>query len=66
MAVFGAHYSYLQQGCYLFKLTREPFDTRSLRDGVYDLIVTASDVGGNSGTLSRRFTVHNRRGWIGS
>jgi hypothetical protein len=35
-----------------------------LPDGVYDLVVTATDINGNDG--SRRFTVHNRPGWVGS
>jgi len=65
MAVFSPHYSYLQAGAYLFKLTPEPFDTRTLKDGVYDLVVTATDIRGNSGSLSQRFTVHNRAGWSG-
>ena len=38
-------------------------DTRTLRDGVYDLIVKASDIRGNSGSQTLRFTVHNRAGW---
>ena len=66
MSVFGKHYSYLQPGAYLFKLTPTSFDTRSLHDGVYDVVVTATDIRGNSSSLSRRFTVHNRPGWIGS
>ena len=66
MAVFGPHYSFRQRGAYLFNLTPAPFDTRLLRDGVYDLVVTATDIRGNSGSLSIRFTVHNRPGWIGS
>jgi hypothetical protein len=66
MAVFGPHYSFLQRGCYLFRLTPKPFDTTTLRDGVYDLIVTATDMRGNHGSASLRFTVHNRLGWIGS
>jgi hypothetical protein len=66
MAVFGSHYSYGIGGVYLFKLTQRPFDTRSLRDGVYDLVVTASDTRGNHGSRSLRFLVHNRRGWVGS
>ena len=64
MAVFGPHYSYLQPGDYVFKLAT--LDTRSLRDGVYDVIVTAGDMRGNHTTASQRFTVHNRSGWIGS
>jgi hypothetical protein len=66
MAVFGPHYSYLQRGRYLFRLTPKPFDTETLHDGVYDLIVTATDMRGNRGSASLRFTVHNRSGWIGS
>jgi hypothetical protein len=60
MAVFGDHYSWLQPGSYLFKLTTAPFDTRRLADGVYDLVVTAADMRGNRGSASRRFLVHNR------
>jgi hypothetical protein len=66
MSVFGQHYSYLEPGCFLFRLTHVPLDTRQLRDGVYDVLVTATDVRGNSSSLSRRFTVHNEPGWIGS
>jgi hypothetical protein len=62
MCVFGSHYAYMQRGSYLFKLATR-FDTRSLRDGVYDLIVTATDVRGNSDSQTLRFTVHNRGGW---
>lgn len=60
--VFGNHYSYQQRGRYLFKLAQQ-FDTRTLRDGVYDLIVRASDVRGNTGMQTLRFTIHNRPGW---
>ncbi len=66
MAVFRPHYSYLQRGSYQFKLTRGPFDTRTLRDGIYDLVVTASDSRGNSSSRTMRFTVHNRAGWTGA
>lgn len=66
MAVFGRHYSYLQPGCFLFNLTKTPFDTNRLRDGVYDLVVTATDIRGHSGMLTQRFSVHNRPGWVGT
>ena len=66
MAVFGPHYSYLQAGSYAFKLTPRPFDTRRLHDGVYELVVTATDMRGNSSSLRQRITIHNRAGWIGS
>ena len=66
MAVFGRHYSFLQRGSYIFKLTSEPFDTRTLPDGVYDLIVTVGDCSGNTSSRSLRMTIHNRPGWGGS
>jgi hypothetical protein len=65
MAVFGKHYSFLQAGSYLFKLTPRPFDTRQLKDGVYELVVTAIDIRGNRSSRSLRFDVHNRPGWAG-
>ncbi len=64
--VFGPHFSWAQPGRYLFALTRKPFDTKSIPDGVYDVVVTATDIRGNQGSSSRRFTVHNRAGWVGS
>src|SRR5262245_9551961 len=66
MSVFGPHYSYLLHGTYVFRLTPRPFDTRRLRDGVYDIVVTAVDTRGNDSSLSERFLVHNRAGWIGN
>lgn len=59
MSVFAKHYSWAQPGCFLFKLTRSAFDTKSVRDGVYDLIVTATDIAGNSSSKSLRITVRN-------
>jgi murein DD-endopeptidase MepM/ murein hydrolase activator NlpD len=64
--VFGPHFSWAQPGRYLFALTRQPWDTKSIPDGVYDLVVTAMDIRGNQGSRSRRFTIHNRPGWVGS
>jgi hypothetical protein len=63
MAVFVKYYSYMQPGQFLFRLAPQGFDTRTLRDGVYDLVVTATDIRGNKGSLTQRFTVHNRSGW---
>jgi hypothetical protein len=60
MAVLGRHYSWAQPGSYSFKLSAA-FDTRSLRNGAYDFVVTATDIRGNSSSLSRRFTIKNRR-----
>jgi hypothetical protein len=60
MAVLGSHYSWAQPGSYLFKLS-PGLDTRGLRDGAYDIVVTATDIRGNSSSLSRRFTIGNHR-----
>jgi hypothetical protein len=59
MSVFGKHYSYMQPGVYLFRLTPNGFDTRTLRNGVYDLIVTVADIRGNHSASALRFTVAN-------
>jgi peptidase M23-like protein len=61
-SVFGSHYSYLQHGRFVFKLTPHPFDTRKLRDGVYDLVVTAKDMSGHSDSGRLRFTIENGSG----
>jgi len=66
MSVFKPHYSYAQPGCFLYKLTRGRFDTRSVPDGIYDLVVTATDIRGNHSSSSRRITIHNRPGWLGA
>ena len=60
MAVLGRHYSWAQPGSYEFKLG-SVFNTRQLRNGAYDLVVTATDMRGNSSSLTRRFTVKNGR-----
>jgi murein DD-endopeptidase MepM/ murein hydrolase activator NlpD len=61
MAVFGRHFSWGQPGSYLFKLSPSAFDTHRLRDSTYDLVVTATDIRGNSSSLTRRFSVANHR-----
>jgi hypothetical protein len=58
MTVLGSHYSWGQPGSYLFKLSPQ-FDTATLRDGTYDLVVTATDIRGHSSSLSLRFTTAN-------
>jgi hypothetical protein len=65
-ATFESHFSYRQPGCFLFKLTRGPFDTRTVPDGVYDLVVIVADIRGNHSSAVRRITIHNRPGWTGS
>ena len=62
MAVFANHYSLLQPGCFLFRLVDEPLDTTRLANGVYELVVTASDVAGHRSARRLRFTVWNPAG----
>jgi hypothetical protein len=57
MTVLGHHYSWAQPGSYLFRLA--DFNTHALRNGAYDLVVTATDIRGNSSSLTRRFAVEN-------
>ena len=66
MSVFGKHYSYMQPGCYLYRLAPGGFDTRSLPDSVYELVVTATDIRGNHSSYAQRFNVHNRPGVLGA
>ena len=65
MSVFGAHYSFMQPGLYLIRLMPGGFDTQTLHDGVYDLVVTATDIRGNHSSTMQRFSVHNRPGVVG-
>ena len=59
MSVFGKHYSYMQPGVYHFLLTPAGLDTRSLPNGVYELVVTATDIRGNHSSLAQRFSIGN-------
>jgi hypothetical protein len=61
-SVFGSHHSYPQHGRYIFRLTPRPSDTRTPRDGVYDLVVTAVDIAGHRDSSRLRFTVLNHGG----
>jgi hypothetical protein len=66
MTVFDGHESFMQPGRYMFRLSPTRFDTRSLPDGVYDLVVTATDIRNHSSSRSLRFDIHNRNGYAGS
>jgi murein DD-endopeptidase MepM/ murein hydrolase activator NlpD len=59
MPQFGKRRFWYQPGAYLFRLTPGPFDTRRLRNGVYELTVTAWDTAGNHGSAAQVFTVQN-------
>jgi len=49
----GRRYLFRQAGKYLFDLTPDPLDTTKLPAGSYVLTVTATDVCGNTGSLSQ-------------
>ena len=66
MSVFGKHYSYMQPGVYDYRLDPRGFDTRTLKDRVYELVVKAVDIRGNSTTAVQRFSVHNKPGVVGT
>lgn len=59
MATFGTQRAWRTPGTYLYRLTRTPFDTRRLRNGIYRLVVTASDIRGNSNSVEQVFIVRN-------
>jgi hypothetical protein len=60
----GSHRYWFQPGSYQFKLTPVAFDTRRLKDGAYELTVTAWDTAGNHSSATQVFSVHNRSGWL--
>ncbi|MEO5575730.1 MAG: M23 family metallopeptidase [Gaiellaceae bacterium] len=62
MATFGTQRAWRTPGTYLYRLSRKPFDTRKLRNGVYRLVVTATDIRGNSSSLAQIFVVRNGLG----
>jgi murein DD-endopeptidase MepM/ murein hydrolase activator NlpD len=64
MVKMGAHRYWYNPGVYLFKLTPTAFDTNRLKDGVYEIVVTAWDTGGNHSSSSQIFQVHNRKSWL--
>jgi hypothetical protein len=57
--VFDHRFYWRYPGHFLFKLTRRPLDTKRLRNGVYRLRVSASDICGNRGTLTERIRIAN-------
>jgi murein DD-endopeptidase MepM/ murein hydrolase activator NlpD len=64
MVQMGTHRYWYNPGVYLFKLTPSGWDTRSVKDGVYRLTVTASDTAGNHSSASQMIQVHNRASWL--
>jgi hypothetical protein len=65
MSTFGGHRYWRQPAVYLFRLAAS-FDTRTLKDGIYALVVTAADNRGNSSSFRQVFSVHNNPSWLRS
>lgn len=59
MANFQTRRAWREPGVYLYKLTTTAFDSNRLPNGIYRLVVTASDIRGNSGSSGQIFIVHN-------
>jgi len=57
--VLSDHFDWGRPGRYLFRLTRQPIETRALPDGRYMVVVEASDVCGNSGRIEQPVNVAN-------
>jgi hypothetical protein len=57
--VFDSQHHRFVRGKLLFKLSARPFDTRTLADGAYELVVTAEDTVGNRDVGRLRFTTDN-------
>lgn len=62
MSTFAKQRAWRQHGVYLYELTRRPYDTRRLANGIYELVVTATDIRGNSGSATQAFIVRNGGG----
>jgi len=59
MCTFGTQRAWRTPGTYLYRLVRDPFDTRALSNGIYRFVVTATDVRGNSASHGQVFIVRN-------
>jgi hypothetical protein len=57
--VYARHKERGLAGRYVFKLSTRPLDTATLRDGDYELVVTAQDTAGNRGARRVGFSVAN-------
>ena len=62
MSTFSRQRAWREPGVYLYKLSRSPFDSARLRNGIYTLRVTATDIRGNHSSSGQVFIVRNVRG----
>jgi hypothetical protein len=61
MPTFRKHRYWRDTGVFIFRLG--VVDTRTLRDGIYTVVVTARDIAGNSASRSLTFLIYNNRLW---
>jgi hypothetical protein len=61
MSNFNGLRAWMEPGVYLYKLSPRPFNTASLPNGIYRLVVTAADIRGNTSTSRQVFIVRNLR-----
>jgi hypothetical protein len=59
MCSFGTQRAWRVPGTYLYRLGTRPLDTRRLGNGIFELVVTATDGHGNSGSATQVFIVRN-------
>lgn len=60
MATFKKQRAWREPGVYLYRLGRGYFDTTHIRNGIYALVVTATDIRGNQSSTRQVFIVRNR------
>jgi murein DD-endopeptidase MepM/ murein hydrolase activator NlpD len=56
---FGGHKAWREPGVYLYNLYPPSFDTTDLPNGLYRLMVTTTDIRGNSSSLRQVFKIWN-------
>jgi hypothetical protein len=59
MSTFDGQRAWRLPGVYIYRLASGGFDTRRLQNGIYRLVVTAGDTGGNSASASQTLIVRN-------
>ena len=62
MCSFVTQRAWRVPGTYLYKIGPAPLDTRRLGNGIFKLVVTATDSHGNHGSAAQMFIVRNGTG----
>jgi Peptidase family M23 len=59
MSTFNGQRAWREPGVYLYRLGASSFDTAGLANGIYELVVTAGDIRGNTSSTRQVFIVRN-------